>query len=79
MLRCVSCDLTTIFPLEVGANEALDVFVNEADLEAAKAAGRTSAGAGATKHEKEPGDDEDEKEFEKKEVERLLKESAHVV
>ncbi|HUE72230.1 MAG TPA: xanthine dehydrogenase family protein molybdopterin-binding subunit [Pirellulaceae bacterium] len=59
--------------------EALDVFVTEADLEAAKAAGRTTAGAGSTTLEKEAGDDEDEKEFEKKEIERLLKESAHVV
>ena len=59
--------------------EALDVFVTEADLEAAKAAGRTKAGAGSTKLEKESGDDEDEKEFEKKEIERLLKESAHVI
>ena len=59
--------------------EELDVFVTEADLEAAKAAGRTSPGGGKTELENEPGDDEDEKEFEAKEVARLLKESAHVV
>jgi xanthine dehydrogenase YagR molybdenum-binding subunit len=59
--------------------EALDVFVTEADLAAAKAAGRTSPAGGQTSLVNEPGDNEDEKEFEKKEIERLLKESAHVI
>ena len=59
--------------------EALDVYVDEENLEAAKAAGRTSSGGGASKTEKEPGDDDDEKEFTAKEIERLLKESEHTV
>ncbi len=62
--------------------EALDVLINDADLEGAIKAGRAKAegnDGAATKFENEPGDNEDEKEFEKKEVERLLKEAAHVV
>jgi xanthine dehydrogenase YagR molybdenum-binding subunit len=62
--------------------EALDVFVNDDNLEAAIKAGRAKSegnDGNATKLEKEPADNEDEKEFEKKELERLFKESAHVV
>ncbi len=55
--------------------EMLDVFVNEADLEAAKEAGRTKPGGGRTKLEKEAGDNEDEDAFNEKEIARLLKES----
>lgn len=59
--------------------EQLDVFVQEENLEGAKAAGRTSPGGGKAQTEKEAGDDDDEKEFTAKEIERLLKESPHVV
>lgn len=59
--------------------EQKDVFTNEADLAAAKAAGRTTKGGGKAVTEKEPGDDDDEDEFVAKEIERLLKESAHTV
>ena len=59
--------------------ELLDVFVNEADLEAAEKAKRTSKSGGKTVLEKEPGENEDEKEFEEKEIERLFKEAAAVV
>ncbi len=59
--------------------ELLDVFTEESDLEGAVKAGRTSPGGGKVQTEKEPGDDDDEKEFAEKEIARLLKESAHVV
>src|SRR5258706_2074832 len=59
--------------------EPLDVFVEESNLEAAKKAGRTSPGGGKTQTQKMPGDNDDEKEFAAKEIERLLKEAAHVV
>jgi xanthine dehydrogenase YagR molybdenum-binding subunit len=59
--------------------EKLPVFVQEDNLEAAKAAGRTFPGGGKTQTEKEAGENEDEKEFTAQEIERLLKESAHVV
>ena len=55
------------------------VFVQDSDLEAAKAAGRTSSGGGRVQTEKEPGANDNADEFVKKEIERLLKESAHVV
>ncbi len=59
--------------------ELLDVFTRDDDLEAAEKAGRTAKGGGKTELEREPGDDEDEEEFEAKEIARLLKESKHVV
>ena len=59
--------------------EVLDVFTNAEDIEAAKAAGRAKRGAGKVELENEPGDDDDEEEFEEKEIARLLKESKHVL
>ena len=59
--------------------EQLDVFVNEEDLAAAKAAGRTEKSGRKVQLEKEPGDDDDEEQFEEKEIARLFKESAAVV
>ena len=59
--------------------EQLPVFVEEHDLGAATAAGRISKGGGKTQTVKEPGDNDDENTFADKEIERLLKESAHVV
>lgn len=59
--------------------EVKDAFTSEWDLAAAKAAGRTTKGGGKAVTEKEPGDDDDEDEFVAKEIERLLKESAHTV
>ncbi len=61
------------------AYEQLPVFVEEGNLAAAEAAGRTSKGGGKTQTVKEPGDNDDEATFADKEIERLLKESAHVV
>jgi xanthine dehydrogenase YagR molybdenum-binding subunit len=55
------------------------VFVQDSDLAAAKAAGRTSPGGGKVQTDKEPGKDDNADEFVAKEIERLLKESAHVV
>lgn len=62
-----------------GDFEKLDVFVNDADLEAAEKAKRTGKGGGKVQTEKEPGDDDDEDEFIEKEIARLFKESKHVV
>jgi xanthine dehydrogenase YagR molybdenum-binding subunit len=59
--------------------EQQPVFVKDYDLAAAKAAGRTSAGGGKVQTEKEPGANDNADEFVKKEVERLVKESAYVV
>jgi xanthine dehydrogenase YagR molybdenum-binding subunit len=59
--------------------ELLDVFVNDEDLEAAEAAGRTKRAGGKVELVKEPGDNEDEEEFEEKEISRLLAESKYVV
>ena len=59
--------------------EMLDVFVDEADLEAATAAKRTGKGAQNTQLENEPGDDDDETKFNDAEIARLLKESDVVV
>ena len=59
--------------------ELLDVFVKEENLNAATKAGRTQKAGGKTELEREPGDDEDEDEFEEKEISRLLKASKHVV
>src|SRR5262245_15573456 len=55
------------------------VFVKDDDLAAAKAAGRTSAGGGKVQTEKEPGANDNADDFVKKEIERLVKESAYVV
>jgi xanthine dehydrogenase YagR molybdenum-binding subunit len=55
------------------------VYVQDSDLEAAKAAGRTSSGGGRVQTEKEPGANDNADDFAKNEIERLLKESAHVV
>ncbi|QDU95088.1 xanthine dehydrogenase family protein molybdopterin-binding subunit [Lignipirellula cremea] len=59
--------------------EQLPVFADDDDLDAAIKAGRTKRAGGKITLEKEPGDDEDEEEFEEKEIARLFKESAHVV
>jgi xanthine dehydrogenase YagR molybdenum-binding subunit len=59
--------------------EVLPSFTKDSDLEAAKAAGRTSSGGGRVQTEKEPTANDNETEFVAKEIERLLKESAHVV
>jgi xanthine dehydrogenase YagR molybdenum-binding subunit len=59
--------------------ELQPVFVKDSDLEAAKAAKRTTGGGGKVQFEKEPGANENEAEFATKEVERLLKEAAHTV
>jgi xanthine dehydrogenase YagR molybdenum-binding subunit len=59
--------------------ELLDVFVTEEDLAAAEAAGRTGKGGGKVVTVNEPGADEDEDAFAEKEINRLLKESKHVV
>jgi xanthine dehydrogenase YagR molybdenum-binding subunit len=59
--------------------ELLDVFVSDEDLAAAEQAGRTGRGGGKAVTEKEPGEEDDEDEFVEQEIERLLKESKHVV
>lgn len=60
--------------------EMLDVFVEDDDLQAAKAAGRASRGPGRVELEREPGDDvEDIEAFEDAEIQRLLDDSAYVV
>ena len=58
--------------------EMLDVFVNDQDVDAAEAAGRTARAGGKVQLEKEPADEDDDA-FEEKEIERLFKESAAVV
>jgi xanthine dehydrogenase YagR molybdenum-binding subunit len=57
--------------------EQLDVFVDEANLEAAEAAGRTAKAGGKVQLQKEP--EGDQPDFEDKEIERLFKEAAAVV
>ena len=53
----------------------LDVCVaDDEDLEAAEARRADHSGAGKVDCEREPGDDEDEDEFEEKEIHRLLQE-----
>jgi len=59
--------------------EMLDVFVRDDDLEAATDFGRTKKAGGKTELEREPTDDEDEDEFEEKEISRLFKESKYIV
>ncbi|HEY2415355.1 MAG TPA: xanthine dehydrogenase family protein molybdopterin-binding subunit [Pirellulaceae bacterium] len=55
------------------------VFVKDSDLAAAKAAGRTSKGGGRVQTEKMPKEGENQEEFVAAEIERVLKEAAHVV
>jgi xanthine dehydrogenase YagR molybdenum-binding subunit len=57
--------------------EPLDVFVDEENLQAAEAAGRTAKAGGKVQLAKEPDKDDDE--FEEKEILRLFKEAAAVV
>ena len=62
--------------------EMLDVFVNDADLETAAKLKRTKpAGGGIQLDESlgEPGDDDDEQEWEDKIIQQLLDQAAHVV
>jgi xanthine dehydrogenase YagR molybdenum-binding subunit len=59
--------------------ELLDVFVQDSDLEAAKAAKRTAPGGKAAQTEKMPKENEDQEAFVASEIERLLKEAAYKV
>jgi xanthine dehydrogenase YagR molybdenum-binding subunit len=59
--------------------EMLDVFVDDEDLAGAEAAGRMKKGGENTELEEEPGDDDDEDEFNDAEIDRLLKASAATV
>jgi xanthine dehydrogenase YagR molybdenum-binding subunit len=59
--------------------EMLPSFTNEADLAAAKAANRTSAGGGRVATEAMPKEGEDANAFGAKEIDRLFNESAHKV
>ncbi len=59
--------------------DLLDVFVMEEDLEAANAAGRAKKGASKVQLEKEPGENDNEDEFNEKEIKRLFDESDVVV
>jgi xanthine dehydrogenase YagR molybdenum-binding subunit len=59
--------------------EVLPVFVQDSNLEAARAAGRAAAGGGRVQLEAMPKEGENQAEFATKEVDRLLKESAHTV
>lgn len=57
--------------------ETLDVFVDDEDVEAAEAAGRAAKAGGKVQLENEPEDDDAE--FEEREIERLFREAAAVV
>lgn len=59
--------------------EMLPPFTNDANLEAAKAAGRTSKGGNKTQLDAMPKEGEDAAAFEAAEIERLLKAAAHTV
>lgn len=59
--------------------EVLPAFVEDRDLAAAEAAGRTTKAGQNVQLVKEPGDDDDEDEFTEQEINRLLKEAAVVV
>lgn len=59
--------------------EVLPFWVNDVDVEGAKAAGQTGKQAEDVQLVKEAGDDDDEKKFNDAEIERLLKEAAVVV
>lgn len=67
------------YELILDANGKVDVFVNEEDLGAAEAAGRTGKGGQSVQLEKEAPEGTNEDEFANQEIERLLKESAAVV
>lgn len=59
--------------------EVLDSFTEDFDEQAAEKAGRARRGASKIELVNEPGDDEDEEEFEEQELKRLFDESAYVV
>lgn len=62
--------------------ELLDVFVEDDNLAAAEQAGRTKRAGGGVELDEahgEPGDDEDEEEFENRVIEKLFEDSQHVV
>jgi xanthine dehydrogenase YagR molybdenum-binding subunit len=59
--------------------EPLKVFVKDQDVERAEQLECTKRAGGRVELEREPGDDEDEEEFENREIERLLDESKYVV
>ncbi len=59
--------------------EKLDVFVQDDDLKAAEAAGRTGSGGTRVETVREPGDDDDEDQFVEQELQRLFNEAAVVV
>lgn len=62
--------------------ELLDTFVADDDLEAAEAADRTKRAGGAIELDEalgEPGDDEDEEEWEEKQIQSLFEQSEYVV
>ncbi len=59
--------------------DVLDSFVSDEDLMAAEKAGRTAPAGGKTLTQKEPGENDDEEAFIAAEIERLFKESKHVV
>lgn len=59
--------------------EVLDFYVDDSNLEAAEKADQTRRGGSNVKLENEPGDDEDEAEFEEAEIKRLLDASDVVV
>jgi xanthine dehydrogenase YagR molybdenum-binding subunit len=62
--------------------EMLDSFVADHDLEAAEAAKRTKRAGGGIELDEalgEPGDDDDEEEWEEKTIQNLFEQSAHVV
>ncbi len=62
--------------------ELLDVFVADEDLAAAEEAGRTKRAGGRVELDEsqgEPGDDEEDEEFENRVIEQLLAKSKHVV
>jgi xanthine dehydrogenase YagR molybdenum-binding subunit len=59
--------------------ELLDVFVDDSDLAGAEMAERTHKAGGKVQLANEPGDDDDEEEFEDSEIDRLFKEAKHVV
>jgi len=59
--------------------EVLPAFVDDENLQAATDAQLTSSGGGRAETVNEPADEDDEDEFIQQEIDRLLKESAHVV
>jgi len=59
--------------------EVLDSFTSDSDLKGAEEAGVTARGGGKVQTINEPGDDDDEDEWVDAEIERIFKESKHVV